>query len=243
MRRVIPSICVLLMALSWQQPPADANPILMAKAVFEFGVEAYDDYKKIKAFFDRPPTDDEQLSAKDVKMFGMLQDISLKLSDVQYNLMAKIAEDELDKVLKQVNKLWDRISDVQDVYSSFTELTHDHRNNSVYDVVTVATDRNGKLVKAVRAMNRILSSDKFQKETLLSMLSNEEVNMNSQCEDFESIKKHFSSVLGLRGETMQRIIYDLFKIVFITDAQSLIVQTFGFETLEKWQNRKNTLKK
>ena len=35
---------------------------------------------------------------------------------------------------------------------------------------------------------------------------------------------------------MQEIIHDIFKIVLITDAQSVIIKTFAYEKLEEFPN-------
>ena len=177
MGRVISSICVLFLVL--QQQPVSANPFLLAKNAFEFGVEVYEDYQKIKAFFDGPPTDDDQLTTKDVKIFDKLNGISQQISDVQYSLRNKIANDKLEKLTDKVGDLFVEVRYVQNVFKTFTEYTDKHQNVTLsrfYDEVTSPTKDN--LGEAVRRMYDVLTSRNLQAQTLLSLLSGKEVNIN-----------------------------------------------------------------
>ena len=179
MGRVIPLISVLLLALAWQQQPVSANPFLMAKSAIQFAMQINEGYDKIKAFMEGPPTENDQLTAKDVKIFDKLNGISKQLSDVQYSLLNKIDGDELNRLTDKVGELFKEVRYVQDKFKKFTGYTNNHQNSTkarFYEEVTSPVYDN--LGDAVSRMYDVLTFRNLQTQTLLSILSQNKVNIN-----------------------------------------------------------------
>ena len=178
MGRVISLISVLLLALAWQQQPVSADSFLVAKIAIQFVMQINKDYDKIKAFMEGPPTENGQLTAKDVNIFDKLNDISKQLSDVHYSLL-KIDDDELNRLTDKADELFKEVRYVQDKFKKFTSYTHKHQISTkvrFYEEVTSPVYDN--LGHAVSRMYDVLTSRNLQTQSLLSLLSENEVNVN-----------------------------------------------------------------
>ena len=181
MARFVPFICILLLALGYQQP-ASANPLIIAKAVFQFGMEAYQDFQQIKAFLDRPPTADEELSGTDVKIFSQLNEISTKISNMQNTLLSKISKDLQDKLSVKLDKMFQHIRDVQRIYKTFSTYTEHldevHNATLARFVKSVTNSDLHKLSTTVQKMHEALTTLDMKYESVLSILSDRTVNIN-----------------------------------------------------------------
>ena len=179
MGRVISLISVLLLALSWQQQPVSANSFHVAKSAIQFVMKINEVYDKIKAFMEGPPTENDQLTATDVKVFDKLNGIYKQLSGVQNSLLKKIDVDELNRLTDKAEELLKEVRYVREVFNKFTSYTHKHQISTkirFYEEITSPLYDN--LGDAVSRMYNALTSRNLQTQSLLSLLSENEVNIN-----------------------------------------------------------------
>ena len=183
MARLIPLACILLTICSCQPQSANANPVAIAKKVFDVGMEVYEAFKKIEEMLKAPETADEKMTVVDTKMLDKMDSISGAIQSFKTELFEKINEDLQDKLTQKTDKLFDIIRSVDRHYDQFLNFmkngVHKYDRSTIKDFVkTLTTTRTYQFKDNLPAMHGVLIDHDFPKnESLLSILYNKEVSM------------------------------------------------------------------
>ena len=183
MAHLTPLACILLTICSCQPQSANANPIAIAKTVFDAGMAAYDALKEAQELLKGSETADQQMTKVDTMMLDKIASISGAIQSFKTELFEKINEEFRDKLSQKTKELFDIIQSVDHLYDTYLGMmkngVHKYKWKTVDDIVkTLTTTRTGQFKDNLRAMHGVLINEEYPKnESLLSILYAKKVSM------------------------------------------------------------------